>query len=100
MSFTTPRTTCAIRALSPAINQIAMGTFRSIVFSSVIAGFTVGLIVTVLQQFGTGPLILNAEAFAKAVEAHQRAHAAGSPQGTGASGSHSHQSHPAEPTRP
>ncbi|MDN3273213.1 CbtA family protein [Frankia sp. RB7] len=48
-----------------------MSTFRSIVFASVIAGFIVGLIVTVLQQFGTVPLILKAEVFEKAAETHQ-----------------------------
>lgn len=48
-----------------------MSTFRSIVFASVIAGFVVGLIVTVVQQFGTVPLILKAEVFEKAAEAHQ-----------------------------
>ena len=48
-----------------------MSTFRSIVFASVISGFIVGLIVTVVQQFGTVPLILKAEVFEKAAEAHQ-----------------------------
>jgi cobalt transporter subunit CbtA len=48
-----------------------MSTFRSIVFASVIAGFIVGLIVTVVQQFGTVPLILKAEVFEKAAETHQ-----------------------------
>jgi len=48
-----------------------MSTFRSIVFSSVIAGFIVGLIVTVAQQFGTVPLILKAETFEKAAGNHQ-----------------------------
>ncbi|MCS3448252.1 MULTISPECIES: CbtA family protein [Bradyrhizobium] len=43
-----------------------MSTFRSIVFSSVIAGFIVGLIVTAVQQFGTVPLILRAEVYEKA----------------------------------
>lgn len=43
-----------------------MSTFRSIVFSSVIAGFIVGLIVTAAQQFGTVPLILRAEVYEKA----------------------------------
>ncbi|MCP3418216.1 CbtA family protein [Bradyrhizobium brasilense] len=43
-----------------------MSTFRSIVFSSVIAGFIVGLVVTAVQQFGTVPLILRAEAYEKA----------------------------------
>ena len=50
-----------------------MGSFRSIVFSSVIAGLAVGLIVTLLQQFGTVPLILKAEVFEKAAEVHQAA---------------------------
>src|ERR1700748_2881760 len=48
-----------------------MSTFRSIVFSSVVAGFVVGALVTVLQQFGTVPLILKAEVFEKAAESHQ-----------------------------
>ena len=48
-----------------------MGIFRSIVFASVISGFIVGVIVTVLQQFGTVPLILKAEVFEKAAESHQ-----------------------------
>src|SRR5260370_12837795 len=77
-----------------------MGTLRSIVFSSVIAGFTVGLIVTGLQQFGTVPLILKAEVFEKAVEAHQGAHAAASPQETVASHSHSDHVHAAEAWEP
>src|ERR1700761_8721280 len=50
-----------------------MGTFRSIVFASVISGFIVGLLVTVLQQFGTVPLILKAEVFEKAADSHQTA---------------------------
>lgn len=48
-----------------------MGTFRSIVFASVISGFVVGVLVTVLQQFGTVPLILKAEVFERAAESHQ-----------------------------
>lgn len=48
-----------------------MATFRSIVFASVISGFVVGIMVTVLQQFGTVPLILKAEVFEKAAESHQ-----------------------------
>lgn len=48
-----------------------MATFRSIVFASVISGFIVGIVVTVLQQFGTVPLILKAEVFEKAAESHQ-----------------------------
>lgn len=56
-----------------------MSTFRSIVFSSVIAGFIVGLIVTAVQQFGTVPLILRAEVYEKAAE-HK--HEASAPQVT------------------
>jgi cobalt transporter subunit CbtA len=48
-----------------------MSTFRAIVFASVISGFIVGLIVTVVQQFGTVPLILKAEVFEKAAGTHQ-----------------------------
>jgi len=48
-----------------------MSIFRSIVFASVISGFIVGLLVTVVQQFGTVPLILKAEVFEKAAESHQ-----------------------------
>ncbi|MBP1298668.1 CbtA family protein [Bradyrhizobium elkanii] len=51
-----------------------MSTFRSIVFSSVIAGFIVGLIVTAVQQFGTVPLILRAEVYEKtAAHKHEAA---------------------------
>lgn len=67
-----------------------MSTFRSIVFSSVIAGFIVGLIVTVAQQFGTVPLILKAEVFEKAAETHQH-DAAATPQA--AAPGHDHASH-------
>lgn len=74
-----------------------MGSFRSIVFSSVIAGLAVGLIVTLLQQFGTVPLILKAEVFEKAAEVH---HAAASPQETVASHDHSDHVHAAEAWEP
>jgi cobalt transporter subunit CbtA len=40
-----------------------MGTLRSIVFSSVIAGIVVGLLVTFAHQLGTVPLILEAETY-------------------------------------
>jgi len=72
-----------------------MGTFRSIVFSSAIAGFIVGVIVTVIQQFGTVPLILKAEVFEKAAEAHQGVQAAGRPQETVAGHNHSDHEHAA-----
>ncbi|WGS00006.1 CbtA family protein [Bradyrhizobium sp. ISRA443] len=66
-----------------------MSTFRAIVFSSVIAGFIVGLIVTVAQQFGTVPLILRAEVFETAAE-HQHEAAAGAQQ---AAAGHDHADH-------
>lgn len=40
-----------------------MATLRSIVFSSVIAGIVVGLLVTFAHQLGTVPLILKAETY-------------------------------------
>ena len=43
-----------------------MGTLRSIVFSSVIAGIVVGLLVTFAHQLGTVPLILQAETYEQA----------------------------------
>lgn len=43
-----------------------MLTFRSIVFSSALAGLIVGSVVTVAQQFATVPLILNAEVYEQA----------------------------------
>jgi cobalt transporter subunit CbtA len=64
-----------------------MSTFRAIVFSSVIAGFIVGLIVTVAQQFGTVPLILKAEVFEKAAETDQH-QASEAPQAAGAAHDH------------
>ncbi|WGD56424.1 CbtA family protein [Bradyrhizobium sp. CB1650] len=69
-----------------------MSTFRSIVFSSVIAGFIVGLIVTAVQQFGTVPLILKAEVFEKAAETHQH-DAATAPQAAAAGHDHAGHSH-------
>ena len=60
-----------------------MTTFRSIVFSSVIAGFIVGLVVTAAQQFGTVPLILKAEVFEKAGGGHHH-DAPAAPQGAAA----------------
>src|SRR5947199_10478300 len=81
---------CAIRTLSPATNRGGMSTFRSIVFSSIIAGFIVGLIVTVAQQFGTVPLILKAEVFEKAAENHQH-EAVVAPQAAAAG--HDHAAH-------
>lgn len=42
--------------------------FRSIVFSAAVAGFIVGALITVVQQFGTVPLILKGETYEKAAE--------------------------------
>jgi cobalt transporter subunit CbtA len=46
-----------------------MSVFRSIVFSAVVAGPIVGVIITVVQQFGTVPLILKAEIYERKAEA-------------------------------
>ena len=46
-----------------------MPAFRSIVFASALAGLIVGLVVTVAQQFGTVPLILQAEVYEQAAAA-------------------------------
>jgi cobalt transporter subunit CbtA len=63
-----------------------MRTFRAIVFSSALAGLIVGLVVTASQQFGTIPLIAQAEVYEQAAEAtgqaatlheHEHDHAAG-----------------------
>src|SRR5690242_13937134 len=70
MSFTMPPTTCGIRTRSPATDRDGMNTFRAIVFSSVVAGFVVGVIVTVIQQFGTVPLILKAEVYERTADHH------------------------------
>jgi predicted cobalt transporter CbtA len=45
-----------------------MSIFRSIVFSAVIAGGLVGIVVTGAQQLGTVPLILKAEAYERVAE--------------------------------
>jgi cobalt transporter subunit CbtA len=49
--------------------------FGSIVFRSVLAGIVVGLVVTLVHQLGTVPLILKAEVFETAAEAAQPAEA-------------------------
>ena len=76
-----------------------MSTFRAIVFSSVIAGFIVGLIVTVAQQFGTVPLILRAEVYEKAAE-HQHEATAAAPQQAAAGHDHADHDHGAEAWEP
>jgi cobalt transporter subunit CbtA len=70
-----------------------MGVFRSILFASVVAGLLVGLIVTVVQQFGTVPLILKAEVFEKAAESHHHEPEAAAAGSQGAVAGHSHAEH-------
>ena len=65
-----------------------MGTFRAIVFSSVIAGFVVGVFVALIQQFGTVPLIQKAEVYEKA-----QVHAAPSAAPHEAAAGHDHSVH-------
>jgi cobalt transporter subunit CbtA len=72
-----------------------MNTFRAIVLSSLVAGFVVGAIVTVIQQFGTVPLILRAEVFEKAAEHHRHDAASDTPQGAIAGHSHAEHQHDA-----
>ncbi len=61
-----------------------MAALRAIVFASVLAGLAVGLVATLAQQFGTVPLILQAEGFERAAAAavtaapHDQEHDAGS----------------------
>ncbi len=77
-----------------------MSTFRSIVFSSVVAGFVVGAMVTVIQQFGTVPLILKAEVFEKAARPHRSEAAAAATQETVAAHDHAEHEHAAETWEP
>ena len=76
-----------------------MSTFRSIVFSSIIAGFIVGLIVTAAQQFGTVPLILKAEVYEKAAATHQH-EAVAAPQAAAAGHDHADHDHAVMTTLP
>lgn len=46
-----------------------MAILRSIVFCSALAGLIVGVVVSIAQQFGTVPLILQAEVYEEAAEA-------------------------------
>jgi len=55
-----------------------MNAFRAIVFAAVVAGLATGLAVTVIQQFGTVPLILKAEVYEKAAADHHADASAGS----------------------
>jgi cobalt transporter subunit CbtA len=77
-----------------------MNTFRAIVLSSIVAGFVVGAIVTVIQQFGTVPLILKAEVFEKAAQPHDHAAASTAQQGGPAAHSHAEHDHAAEAWEP
>lgn len=77
-----------------------MGTFRSILFSSVIAGIIVGVIVTVIQQFGTVPLIWKAEVFEKAAAVHQSASADADRHEAIAGHSHSDHAHATDAWEP
>ena len=52
-----------------------MALFRSIVFSAVTAGVLVGAVVTIVQQFGTVPLILKAEVYERSADAATPPHA-------------------------
>jgi cobalt transporter subunit CbtA len=77
-----------------------MNTFRAIVFSSVVAGFVVGAIVTVIQQFGSVPLILKAEVFEKAAEHHDHEAAPAASQSGVAVHSHAEHEHAAQAWEP
>ena len=50
-----------------------MNVFRSIVFSAALSGLIVGSVVTIAQQFGTVPLIAQAEVYESAAEATEAA---------------------------
>jgi len=77
-----------------------MNTFRAIVFSSVLAGLLVGAVVTVMQQFGTVPLILKAEVFEKAAEHHDHEAAPAAAQDAVAEHDHADHDHGAEAWEP
>ncbi|MBV8921786.1 CbtA family protein [Bradyrhizobium sp.] len=66
-----------------------MNAFRAIVFAAVVAGLATGLAVTVIQQFGTVPLILKAEVYEKAAE-HHGAAAPAIPSGSMTTVGHGH----------
>src|SRR6185436_10659465 len=52
-----------------------MSVFRNVVFVAALAGLMAGLVLTVLQIFGTDPLILQAEVYEQAGEAPAHDHA-------------------------
>ena len=65
-----------------------MSVFRAIVFSAVVAGAIVGAVVTVVQQFGTVPLILKGEVYERAAD-----EAAAQPAEAAAPAAHEHAAH-------
>jgi cobalt transporter subunit CbtA len=67
-----------------------MNVFRSIVFSAVVTGLAVGATITVIQQFGTVPLILKAEVYERAAEHHHPAGLAGAPSAPATATGHDH----------
>jgi cobalt transporter subunit CbtA len=70
-----------------------MNVFRAIVFSAVVAGLAAGLAITLIQQFGTVPLILKAELYEKAPVHHHDAEAGAVPAGQAAAADHDHSAH-------
>ena len=67
-----------------------MNVFRSIVFSAVVTGLVVGAAITVIQQFGTVPLILRAEVYERAAEHHHPTGLAGAPSSPATATGHDH----------
>lgn len=72
-----------------------MNLFRSIVFAAVLSGVVVGGVTTVIQQFGTVPLILKAEVYEKAAESHAAAPATDAAQAPAATEHHHDHDHAA-----
>lgn len=68
-----------------------MSIFRPIVFTAVLAGLIVGLIVSVAQEFGSVPLILEAETFEGGEPAHDHGAAAGGAESAEATPAHEHE---------
>jgi predicted cobalt transporter CbtA len=66
-----------------------MSTLRAIIFTGALAGLIVGLVVTVVQQFGTVPLILHAEVYEQAAEAAEQQKPT-EPEAAGQSAAHEH----------
>ena len=64
-----PLTTLGIRTHFPAIDPMPL--FRRIVFVSLLAGLIAGILITVLHQYGTVPIILTAETYEEAAEDHR-----------------------------